>query len=53
MADSTDMDSDGSDIEVDLNNEFDTNTSNLNEENGEDGFECQQRTDNEWFRGFF
>ncbi|XP_052261867.1 piggyBac transposable element-derived protein 4-like [Dreissena polymorpha] len=53
MADSTDMDSDGSDIEVDLNNEFDTNTSNLNEENGEDGFECQQRTDDEWFRGFF
>ncbi|XP_052236071.1 piggyBac transposable element-derived protein 4-like [Dreissena polymorpha] len=53
MVDSTDMDRDGSDIEVDLNNDLDTNTSNLNKENGEDGFECQQRTDDEWFRGFF
>lgn len=49
MADSTDIESDGSNIEMELNNDLDTNTSDLNEP----GYECEQRNDGEWFRVFF
>ncbi|KAH3865347.1 hypothetical protein DPMN_028386 [Dreissena polymorpha] len=49
MADSTDIESDGSNIEVELNNDLDTNTSDLNEP----GYKCEQRNDGEWFRVFF
>ncbi|KAH3734387.1 hypothetical protein DPMN_040827 [Dreissena polymorpha] len=49
MADSTDIESDGSNIEMELNNDLDTNTSDLNEP----GYKCEQRNDGEWFRVFF